>query len=307
MEIKTILESAIISLNNNSSIENILLQAQTIACLLKDEELKKWIKCEQLGYTDDDNLPSYRKIECQVKVDISQPFGKIIQNFSFPPGLMDKYEDRLFHIPFHNSLIEIEKLSSSEGMLHSEIIAGVYPEMNRFINGNIINARQITSPQSLVSIITTVKAKLLEIFLDLNEKYSINLDLNTIEMSKSNQKKIMNQTIYAGVVNTGNGSIDINNSNVISGNENTVSISDDKKKELLELLQKIQSICVLDKNDKQDVDESISAIRDELENKKSDSGVIRRALKVLKSIPAVIASEGIGICLEKAIEAFATM
>ena len=40
MEIKTILESAIISLNNNSSIENILLQAQTIACLLKDEELK---------------------------------------------------------------------------------------------------------------------------------------------------------------------------------------------------------------------------------------------------------------------------
>ena len=75
MDLKNILESAITSLSSNCSIETMMLQAQTIAHILKDETFKSWVSCEQNGYNVDDKLPSYRIICCQVKVDIGQPFN----------------------------------------------------------------------------------------------------------------------------------------------------------------------------------------------------------------------------------------
>ena len=117
MDIKSLLESAIESLSNNCSIETIMLKAQSIAYILKDDDFKKWINCEQNGYTDDDLLPTYRIIGCQVYLDVYRPFIGSIQNFSFPPGLMGKYDKRLFSMPFHNPLVEIERYSSGVGCI----------------------------------------------------------------------------------------------------------------------------------------------------------------------------------------------
>lgn len=77
MDIKSLLESAIESLSNNCSIETIMLKAQAIAYILKDDDFKKRINCEQNGYTDDDLLPTYRIIGCQVHLDISGKLWKI--------------------------------------------------------------------------------------------------------------------------------------------------------------------------------------------------------------------------------------
>ena len=88
MDLKKLIESAITSLSSNCSIETIMLQAQTIAHILKDKNFKSWINCEQNGYNDDDKLPSYRIISCQVKVDVQKPFLGMVENYSFPPGML---------------------------------------------------------------------------------------------------------------------------------------------------------------------------------------------------------------------------
>jgi len=54
--------------------------------------------------------------------------------------------------------------------------------------------------------------------------------------------------------------------------------------------------------DKQDVDESIATIQGEIDNGNSNPGIIRRALKVLKSIPSVVAFHAIEIGMDKVLE-----
>ncbi len=298
MDLKNILESAITSLSSNCSIETMMLQAQTIAHILKDETFKSWVSCEQNGYNVDDKLPSYRIICCQVKVDIGQPFRGMVKNYSFPPGLLGKYDDQLFQMCFHNPIAEIERLSISDGPLKSEIIAAFYPKMNEYINGDILNARQIVSSANLTSIISTVKSKLLSFFLQLNEELDIDIDLTKLE-NKKTVSNIMNQTFYAGVVNTGTGNIDVNNSNIIGGKNNNITISDDLRSDILSLLQEIKSVTITNASDKHDADESIAVIQGEIDNVNSNSGIIRRALRVLKSIPSIVAVHGIEIGMDK--------
>ena len=298
MDLKIILESAITSLSNNCSIETIMLQAQTIAHILKDETFKSWVNCEQNGYNVNDKLPSYRIISCQVKVDVQQPYVGVVKDYSYPPGMLDKYDDRLFHMYLYNSIAEIERHSVSEGMLTHEVIASMYSKMNDHINGKILNARQIVSPANLTSILTIVKSKLLSFFLQLNDELDINIDLTKLE-NKKTVSKIINQTFYAGVVSTGNGNIDVNNSNIIGGKNNNITISDDLRSDIISLLEEIKSVNLADASDKQDVDESIAIIQGEMGNKDSNPGIIRRALKVLKSIPSVVAVHAIEIGMDK--------
>lgn len=305
MDIKSLLESAIVSLSENCSIESIMLKAQTIAHVLKDDNFKKWINSEQNGYADDEQLPVYRILGCQVYVDISQPFGRMINNYSFPPGLMGKLDNRLFKMPFHNPLIEIEKLSVAKGQIRTEVIAAIYPEMNKYINGNILNARQCLSPESLSSIPAVFKSKLLDFFLQLNEKFDINIDLTKMD-SKKTIETIMQQTIYAGVVNTGSGDVNINDSNIINGNNN-ITIDNELKKELDNLLKEISCLEINDVNDKEDIDKSITDIKKEINSSKSDAGIIRRSLRILKSIPTIIINQGIAFCVDQLLEKLSTL
>lgn len=48
--LKSLIDSVIIDLSENKSIEVILLKVQTISFYLKDEEFSSWIKHEQNGY-----------------------------------------------------------------------------------------------------------------------------------------------------------------------------------------------------------------------------------------------------------------
>ncbi len=298
MDLKVIVEAAITSLTNNCSIETIMLKAQTIAYTLKDESFTKWVHCEQNGYSNNDTLPSYRIIPCQVHTDVSLPFGRMVKNYSFPPGMLSEYDDLLFHMRFRNSITEIERFSTSNEMLKTEVIAAMYSKMNECIDGNILNARQVISAANLTSIITIVKSKLLDFFLQLNDKLDMKLDLTKLE-NKQTVSNIMNQTIYAGVVNTGSGSIEVKNSNVVGGENNTLIINDEVKQQITDLLEKIKAINVDNVDEKQDVDESIATIQSELNKDDANPRIIRRALRAIKSVPAVMGAHVIELGMDK--------
>lgn len=298
MEIKLIVESAISSLCSNCSIETTMLKAQSIAYLLKDETFIWWVNCEQNGYSDEDKLPSYRIVGCQVKVDISQPFVRIVKNYSFPPGILGKYDDRLFHMNIFNPITEIERFSASDGQLNTEVFAAIYPEMNKYINGSILNARQIISPANLTSIITNVKSRLLNFFLKLNDELNMNIDLTKLE-NKKKLLNIMNQTIYAGVVNTGSGSIDIKKSNIVEGTDNKLIINENLKELILNLLEDIKYVNFTSIDDNQDAKVSIDTIQSEIEKENYNPGNICRALKVLKAIPSVVATHGLEMLIDQ--------
>lgn len=147
--LKSLVDSVISDLTENKSIESILLKTQTISHYLKDEEFSTWIKHELNGYGDDEYpLPSYRKINCIVKVDISQPFGRMVKNYQFPCEYIDdeKICERLTHMPVYESLSEIELMMKNDKhgndltMAVSQYIVQNY--MSKHIEGNILVANK---------------------------------------------------------------------------------------------------------------------------------------------------------------------
>ena len=125
--------------------------------------------------------------------------------------------------------------------------------------------------------------------------------------SKKTIETIMQQTIYAGVVNTGSGDVNINDSNIINGNNNNITIDNELKKELDNLLKEISCLEINDVNDKEDIDKSITDIKKEINSSKSDAGIIRRSLRILKSIPTIIINQGIAFCVDQLLEKLSTL
>jgi hypothetical protein len=76
----------------------------------------------------------------------------------------------------------------------------------------------------------------------------------------------MNPIIYAGVVDTGAGNIDVKNSNIIGGENNKFTIKEELRSLIIKLLDDIKSVDFTNANDKQDVDESIATIQGEIDN-----------------------------------------
>ena len=133
----------------------------------------------------------------------------------------------------------------------------------------------------------------------------MNIDLTKLGKNKT-VETIMNQTIFAGIVNTGSGDISVKNSNVINGNDNNILVERELKEKIENLLEQIKCIEITNKEDEQDVNQSISDIKNEIRNQNPDSGIIRRALKVLKSIPSIVANKGVEICIGEILETLIT-
>lgn len=166
-------------------------------------------------------MPEYRKIGCVIKLNIQHGFNRV-HNYDSPVDLVEeKFRDRLSHMPVHNSLVEVLDLSKKDGELKIIVPAFAYPILNKCIRGDIDGAWQKTTPTAMLSIVTKVKSKLLDFFLKLDEQMNMGIDFNQ-ESNRKNISQIMNQTIYAGIVNTGNGSIETNNSTVIGGQSNNL-------------------------------------------------------------------------------------
>lgn len=64
MEIKNLIESLILDLADNGNIVSISRKAQVVANLLGNAKFSSWVSKEFVnGYTVDDEMPEYRKIE----------------------------------------------------------------------------------------------------------------------------------------------------------------------------------------------------------------------------------------------------
>lgn len=123
--IKSLIDSVIVDLSENKSIEAILLKVQTISFYLKDDDFSSWIKHEQNGYGNDKYpLPDYRKVNCVVKIDVSQ-YGSMAKNMMFPCEVIndDKICERLTHMPVYESLNEIEQMTSNKNAGNDLIMA----------------------------------------------------------------------------------------------------------------------------------------------------------------------------------------
>lgn len=303
--LKSLVDSVISDLTENKSIESILLKTQTISHFLKDEEFTTWIKHELNGYGYDEYpLPNYRKINCIVKVDISQSFGRMVKNYQFPCEYINvgKISERLTHMPIYESLSEIELMMKNDK--HGNDLTMAVPQyivqnhMSKYVEGNILVANQHINMNNIQAVISKFKSLLLTFFLELNDKMDWNLNFDVLATKQIIKQIMVTNNINAAVVATegstiSTGSVSIENSHI--GN---VAYSKEQK-EFLSVLKDIEKL-VKDSGN-QDLKDSVDMVKAETPKPKWNKKLMTMGLNAIKGVANGFVVEGLMTLVEKAI------
>lgn len=283
----------------NKDISHIFLRVQVLVHSLKNDKLSHWLKSEQSGYTDD-LLPEYRIIKVPIigVVERYTDFGKILRDnhMVLPTSHItdQQIRDILTINRCKEPLNKIQNMAQEKKplciVLHSpaiDLLQDGLP-MGYYID----QCWQELQHPTLTYIVEQVKSTLLQFLLEINKSLDLNMDLNSIS-NKTQIENVINNTIYAATVTVGdNSTINANQSTLVGGTGNAITISNDTKSELESIIAKIES-CANDIEDgKADIMDAIFSIREELTSRNPRPKFIKTAFNSLKTVGAgVIANE----------------
>ena len=204
-----------------------VIQAMSILKLLlqdcKNEKVLSWIDKEINGYGKNDQLPNYRILNCSIEgniksgllilshvnIPIKEEYKKYVLNFEVRFGLNSIYQ---YSIAEESS----EKHNLSLDMPLDYINSAVA------MNVEVTHARRELGLYAFTNILNDLKPILLNIFIELENKYG-NLDGYYIDMNDKKKKQEINQYIINiladNSIKIGDNNR-INNSNIGEKNEN---------------------------------------------------------------------------------------
>lgn len=278
IDYKSFAENVLSDLMNNGSISDILLKMKIFASKRNDKDLLQWVSKELDGY-EDEKPPKYRILNCGCKVDVFVPFRGNAR-IDFPVEMIENkpVKDRLSSLAFHTPIAEIENLcrdADKDGTISMKVPVYAYQFMTSFINGEIQDAYQYTTTAAVSQILVAVKSVLIDFLLKLGEEE--NIDFGTF--IKDNPK-MSNTTIIAGIVNTGNGTVNAHGSTNVVGDNNTINA--ENKKQILEILSKIDEI-VSGAQLCDEYQECKDDIKKELEKEVPEKNFVKRCFQAIPS------------------------
>lgn len=303
--LKSLVDSVISDLTENKSIESILLKTQTISHYLKDEEFTTWIKHELNGYGDDEYpLPDYRKINCIVKVDISQPFGRMAKNYPFPCEYIkdDKIRERMTHMAVFESLSEIELMMKDDK--HGNDLTMAVPQyivqnyMAKYVEGYILVANQHINMNNIQAVISKFKSLLLTFFFELNDKMDWDLNFDVMATKQIIKQIMVTNNINAAVVATEGSTISTGSVSVENSHIGNVAYSNEQK-EFLAVLKDIEKL--VKESGNQDLKDSVDIVKDETQKPKWNKKLMTMGLNAIKGVANGFVVKGLMALVEKAI------
>lgn len=302
MDIKKLIESVIYQFTTNDSFSSIVPKLQVISRLLKNEELKSWIDNEFIyGYSEESEIPSYRNIRI-ANITASflhhQGFGRILQytNFEVPVfNLGVERYNKIANVSIRQTVFSIEQiLIDNKGNIHLSLTQYEKLLIQKKIldNCEISSIAKVISREYFMDVISQAKAKLLDIFLELNETVFDNeINFNVME-KKEEISQIVNHTINTGVYLSENSTANIKNSNLLGGTNNQATFSPDFKKQVLGLTKEIEELSKDIEEDREDIAFEIANIKLALEKEESPQ-LIKSAFNAIKGIASNVAANGI--------------
>lgn len=217
MDSKKIVNSLIDDIANGAAISQILLKAQIIAHNVGDEKFSKLIKNEQQGYPPNDDIPDYRKLKSMVKATFVDSWGNVQTVDVHSEIIEDKrIRDLLTFVYVKESLVQVEAMynNAESGMLRVKVPVFAYPTIKSLYDNDgygyeVHSANYCFPKESLLSIVENVKAQLLDLLLQFNDKLDWKMELSA-DKNKDMAKTIINNVynVKAVVANMGNGNVE---------------------------------------------------------------------------------------------------
>ena len=220
MDTKKLIEEVLLALGNNKSLTDVSSKIQIIVRLLGDEKLKSWYTCEFVTGYKDQELPDYRisrAVEIKANYIVPQGFGAWkLSGQSVPVANLglEKYKE-IMTVRFCDTIsaiIEYSKhpkdvamsLSPYEQMLVQKVLG----------EAHIQNVHKVLSPSTFQTIIDNVQGRIIDMFMDLNERiFNGELDLKS-DSAKKEIHQVITNNITAGIVQTGASTIEANNATI---------------------------------------------------------------------------------------------
>ncbi len=301
MNVKELIESLILDLANNSDIVIISRKAQVVASLLGNDNFSNWVKKEFIkGYQPNDVLPTYRKISAiEINATYIMPCGYGAMKYSNVAIPIQNLGNEKYDMIMNTNVRETLSILNQSIPENDNIYGALTPNQlfciqKELLEGcQIFSIHKVFSKQDYMKIVDFSLTHLLDMLLDLNKELFGNDNIDFSNMTKQQKNEIVNNIYNANVVNTGNGSIKLDNSKIIGGN-NTATISDDVSSKISELLGRIKSLEKRLDEDEQDMAQYILEIQQQLDSQSPNAEIIKRALRALKTLRT--------IAMEKAIE-----
>lgn len=309
MNIKQLVEEVLYDLANDAEMSKVTNKIQVISRLLKNGSFNEWVDNEFIrGYSNKKKIPKHRKIQISdVRGNYMQPYyGGIMKykDVSFPIvnlGNEHYYEIATIYVTETISSLQ-NNLKITKGNMHYSmspreqiLIQSIMPECQ------ILTMHKVVSRQYFEEIIQSAQRQLIDLFVEFdNNIFDNEIDFNVMSRKKEIDK-IVNKNIYTGVNIEGNGSAEIKDSTIVGGSNNTVNISSEDKKQLSDIIDKIEILSSEIQAEKEQVSAEILLIRSELNNKTTNPRIIRSAFNAIKGITIGVVANKITPLVDKGV------
>lgn len=200
------------SLLAGADLGPILLKLRYLAARLGSDVLAEWVRHEAEGYPHDVPVPDYRKFGVRYTASFNGPFGRMANNMDVPPALIAAHASKswLTHEERQN-VSAVESLIASSGKADTDLQIDA-SNLLMLLGGKVFqgmachSASGHISRASLVEMIGTLRARVLDLTIELEKQVPISREIAAGQASQPPEKEraatvthITNQTIYGGV------------------------------------------------------------------------------------------------------------
>lgn len=307
MDVKKLIEEVLMALGDNKSLNEVSSKIQIIVRLLGDDKLRSWYNCEFVkGYYNDENIPDYRVSRAaDIKADYftHQGLGLLsIPNQSVPVHSLGKEKyDSIMSIEIKDtisSIIEYSKHPNQMAMSLSPYEKSLVQKILGY--AQIQSVHKIVPPSVFQTIIDNVQNRIIDMFMDLNDKvFNGELDI-TSSQGKKEMQQVINNYITAGVVQTGSGTIDASNSTNASRVEQPLSAETISKLTLL--ANEVEKFAKDYDGELDNIAQEIMEIRAELSKLQPSSSLLKKSFKALTWGTTISCKTAIEEVVKKALE-----
>ncbi len=248
--------------DSNESLSSPLLKTKVLATRLKNEELLSWVNHEVMGYSDEVELPRYRKYTADIKGTY------IIGNTQYNdqplplPGFSENIKEVIYNMDFRQSVATIESYvkDNKSGLLTftfsaeatQQIAFNIRKYGNRYFQ--LVSANKSISANVATEILSVIRSKLLDFMLKLEEEFGTEIQITDLKSKNKEITKIMSQTIITGdgnILNQGDSSNITASINITKGDINGLREQLEKNKVEVQDIDELVSIIDSDEPDLQ--------------------------------------------------------
>lgn len=219
--------------DQDAKLSDALIKTKILLHQIGKKELAEWVNNELNGYPETAELPSYRILPSEVKVNAAS-YGWLFNDHPIPTGHMsDFFKEHFLKARMRQSLSILEDFATkTKGSLHRAIPMEYNGNLSEKLeDGVYVTSAWCTTPlHDVKGILTQVRSRLLDFMLELKDSLGdLSLTDATLksEVSKLDTTSMFQQAVFGGTTNifVGNQNLQQLQINVKEGDINTLTQS----------------------------------------------------------------------------------